>query len=394
MSTTATQSPMDFSITEDQQQLLDLAHDLCKTEIIPRREEMDEKELFPHEIFEKFTQGGMWGAMFDEEYGGLGDPFLTTLLIEVMSQYCLGVATAAGATKLGALPIEAGGTKEQKDKYLPKLASGEMIGAFGLSEPNAGSDVPNMSTVAVKKGDRYVLNGTKQWISNAGVADVYTIFAMTDKNKGARGISCFIVEKDTPGLSFGAIERKMGIRCSHTAQVIMEDMEVPEENLVGLKPNKGFIHAVHTLMASRPFIATMAVGLAQGAYLEAAKYARDREQFGKKIINFQAITHMLADMAVKIDAARLLAYRAAKYAIAKHPETAKTSAIAKYYSSEIAIQVANDAVQIHGGYGFTKDYPVEKMYRDAKILTIYEGTSQIQKNEIGAYIIKEASKLK
>ena len=386
---------LNFSISEDEQSVLDLTREICVNEVIPQRAELDEHEIFPDKIFDKFREAGLFGALFPGDYGGLGlGPFLTTLIIEVISEYCLGVGTAFGATKLGALPIEVGGTEEQKQKYIPALASGEKIAAFGLSEPGAGSDVPSMSTFAGKKRDKYVLNGTKQWISNAGVADVYTIFAISDKAKGARGITCFIVEKDTPGLSFGALERKLGIRCSHTRQVILEDVEVPEENVVGLKPNKGFVHAVQTLMASRPFIATMATGLATGAYKEAVKYAREREQFGKKIINFQALNHMLAQMLVKIEGAKLLAYRAAKYAIHRHPETAKTSAIAKYYASEIAMQVATDAVQVHGGYGFTKDYPVEKMFRDAKILTIYEGTSQIQLNEIGSYVIRDAASMK
>lgn len=389
------QSLMDFSISEEMQEVLNLTREVCIKEVVPRRAEMDEHEKFPHEVFAKFAEAGLLGTMFEEEYGGLGmGGFLTVLAVEVMSEYCLGVATSAGAIKLGALPIEHGGTPEQKKKYLTKFATGEKIAAFALTEPNAGSDVPNLQTFAVKKGDRYILNGTKQWITNAGVADVYTVFALTDKSKGPRGISCFIVEKDTKGLSFGKLENKMGIRCSHTRQVILEDVEIPEENLVGMKPNAGFIHAIKTLNSSRPFIATMGVGLAQGAYKEAVKYARQREQFGKNIINFQAVQHMLADMAVKIEGARLMAYRAAKYSMAGHPETAKYSAMAKLYSSEIAVQVCNDALQLHGGYGFTKDYPVEKMYRDSKILTIYEGTSQIQKNEIGAYVIKEAQQYK
>ena len=384
-----------FQITEDEKQVLDLTKEICENEIIPRRAEMDAKELFPTEVFAKFREAGLFGTLFEDKYGGFGaNPFVTVLVIELISEYCLGVGTSFGATKLGALPIEAGGTEEQKQKYLPSLASGEKIAAFGLSEPGACSDVPSMSTIAEKKGDHYVLNGTKQWITNAGEADLYTVFAMTNKDKGPRGITCFIIEKDHPGFSFGALENKLGIRCSHTRQLILEDCEVPEENVVGLKPNKGFIHAVKTLMASRPFIATMATGLSIGAYKEAAKYAKERSQFGKNIINFQAVNHILAQMVVKIEAARMLAYRAAKYAIHNHPDTAKTSAIAKFFASESAVQIANDAVQIHGGYGFTKDYPVEKMYRDAKILTIYEGTSQIQLNEIGAYVIKDAAQFK
>ncbi|MCS6971522.1 MAG: acyl-CoA dehydrogenase family protein [Leptospiraceae bacterium] len=386
---------LDFTITDEMQEMLEMAHEICRNEIVPRRAHMDEHEEFPHEIFKKFSEAGLFGVMFEEKYGGLGlSPFLTVLAIEVISEYCLGVATSVGAIKLGALPIEHGGTEEQKQKYIPPLARGEKIAAFALTEPNAGSDVPNLSTIAVKKGDRYILNGTKQWITNAGVADIYTVFALTDKNKGPRGISCFIVEKGMKGLSFGKLENKMGIRCSHTRQVILEDVEVPEENLVGLKPNVGFIHAFKTLVSSRPFIATMATGLATGAYKEAVKYARQRVQFGKNIITFQAVQHMLADMATKIEAARLLAYRAAKYSIAGHPEAARYSAMAKLFASETAVEVCNNALQLHGGYGFTKDYPIEKMYRDAKILTIYEGTSQIQKNEIGAYVIKDASQLK
>ncbi|HNA79771.1 MAG TPA: acyl-CoA dehydrogenase family protein [Turneriella sp.] len=388
-------SLLDFNLSDELVEIGELVREICEKEVVPRRAELDEKEAYPFEIFAKFKEAGLPGIMYDAEYGGMGvGLFAAIVFSEIVSEYCLGVNTAISATKLGALPIEHGGTEEQKKKYLSAFASGEKIGAFGLTEPNAGSDVPSLSTTAVKKGDRYVLNGVKQWISNAGVADVYTIFALTDKSKGPRGMSCFIVEKDTKGLSFGKLENKMGIRCSHTRQVILEDVEVPEENLVGLKPNRGFIHAFQTLSSSRPAVAASAVGLAVGAYKEAVKYARQREQFGKNIINFQAVQHMLADMATRIEQARLLTYRAAKYAMAGHPEAAKFSAMAKYAASETAVAVANDALQLHGGYGFTKDYPVEKMYRDAKILTIYEGTSQIQKNEIGAYIIKESANLK
>ncbi len=388
-------SLLDFNLSDELIEIGELIREICEKEVVPRRAALDEKEEYPFEIFAKFKEAGLPGIMYDAEYGGMGvGLFAAIVFSEIVSEYCLGVNTAISATKLGALPIEHGGTEEQKKKYLSAFASGEKIGAFGLTEPNAGSDVPNLSTTAVKKGDRYILNGVKQWISNAGVADVYTIFALTDKSKGPRGMSCFIVEKDTKGLSFGKLENKMGIRCSHTRQVILEDVEVPEENLVGLKPNRGFIHAFQTLSSSRPAVAASAVGLATGAYKEAVKYARQREQFGKNIINFQAVQHMLADMATRIEQARLLTYRAAKYAMAGHPEAAKYSAMAKYAASETAVAVANDALQLHGGYGFTKDYPIEKMYRDAKILTIYEGTSQIQKNEIGAYIIKESANLK
>ena len=385
---------LDFSITEEEEQAVELLHQVCKEHVLPARAELDEKEEFPFKIFDKLKEAGLFALLFAEEHGGLGfRDFTFALATEVMGEYCIGVATAFGATKLGAIPIEVGGTEEQKKKYIPPLASGDKIGAFALTEPNAGSDVPNLSTVAEKKGDRYILNGTKQWISNAGVADTYTVFALTNKEKGSRGISCFIVEKDMKGVQFGKLENKMGIRCSHTRQVILEDVEVPEENLVGLKPDRGFVHGIHTLNKSRPFIASMAVGLAQAAYNEAMKYTYERVQFNKKVISFQAVNHILSDMSVKVDSSRFLTYRAAKASEISHPQAPRYSAMAKYYASECAVQVVNDALQLHGGYGFTKDYPIEKMYRDAKILTIYEGTSQIQKNEIGAYIIKEAQKM-
>ncbi len=386
---------LDFTLPEEAEEILSLVREVSENELVPRRAEMDAKELFPTEVFAKYAEAGLFATMFDEEYGGMNlGGFMTVVVTETIGEYCLGTATSFGAVKLGALPIEHGGTKEQKQKYLPAFAAGEKLAAFGLTEPDAGSDVPNMKTTAVKKGDRYILNGTKQWITNAGQADVYSIFAITDKSKGPRGISAFIVEKDTPGLSFGKLEDKLGIRASHTRQIILEDVEVPEENLIGLKENHGFIHAVKTLNSSRPFIASMAVGLAQGAYNEALKYTRNRVQFGKSIINHQAVQHDLAEMAMRIEAARLLAYKAAKFLMVNHPEAPKYSAMAKLYASETAQFVTYNALQLHGGYGFTKDYPVEKMFRDARILTIYEGTSHIQKNEIGAYIVKEANQFR
>jgi len=387
--------PLNFTKTEEEEDVLALAREISENEIIPARAGLDAKEEFPDKIFEKFKEAGLFGALYPEEYGGLGlGGYINTLLAEVVAEYCLGVYTAFFASKLGALPIEIGGTEEQKKKYISQLASGDKIAAFGLTEPEAGSDATNVKTIAEKKGDRYILNGVKQWISNAGRADIYTIIAQTDKSKGTRGVSVFVLEKGMKGLSFGKLEDKLGIRASHTRQIIMEDVEVPEENLLGLKPGKGFIHALKTLNASRPAVAGAGVGLAMGAYKEALKYTKSRVQFEKNIINFQAVQHMLADMLTKIEAARLLTYRAARYSSIDHPDTAKYSAIAKYYSSEIAMQVATDALQLHGGYGFTKEYPVEKMFRDAKILSIYEGTSQIQKNEISTYIIKDAMKIK
>lgn len=383
---------INISLSEDEIGLRDHVREIVKNEVIPVRMELDENNTYPREVLNKFKEGGLFPALFEEEFGGLGMGMMGNIILsEEIAYGCLGVGTAFLATKLGSLPIEVGGTKEQKEKWLPLLASGEKMAAFGLTEPGAGSDVPALRTTAVKKGDKYILNGTKQWISGAGQADVYTVFALTDKQRGPRGISCFIVEKDTPGFSFGKKEDKLGIRCSETRQLIFEDCEIPEENIVGGRENNGFLHALKTLNLSRPAVAAQAVGTSQGAFDCAIRYAREREQFGVKIGSFQSIQHMLADMAMKIEASRMLTYKSAKLAEIGHKDTAKFSAMAKCFAADSAMAIATDAVQIYGGYGFTKEYPVEKYFRDAKILQIYEGTSQIQKNEIAAGLIKEAA---
>lgn len=381
-----------LSFTEEQIQLRDLVREVVKKEVIPVRMELDEKNEYPRQVLQKFREAGIFQALFDEEYGGLGMGMMGNIILsEEIAYGCLGIGTAFLATKLGSLPIEVGATEEQKKRWLPGLASGEKLAAFGLTEPGAGSDVPALSTTAVKKGDRYIINGTKQWISGAGQADYYTVFALTAKDRGPRGISCFMIEKGTKGFSFGKKEDKLGIRCSETRQLIFEDCEVPEENIVGGKENNGFLHALKTLNLSRPAVAAQAVGTAQGAFDCAIQYAREREQFGVKIATFQAIQHMLADMAIRIEASRLLTYKAAALAQIGHKDTAKFSAMAKCYASDSAMAVATDAVQIYGGYGYTKEYPAEKYFRDAKILQIYEGTSQIQRNEIAAGLVKEAA---
>ncbi|GAB4152106.1 MAG: acyl-CoA dehydrogenase family protein [Candidatus Promineifilaceae bacterium] len=381
-----------FPLTEEEEALLALTHQICRREIVPARAELDETGNFPAAILAKFREVGLFAGMFETEYGGLGlSPLMPFRIVETIAQYCLGVATTFGAsTTLAALPIKCGGTDAQKQKYLPALASGEKLGALAVTEPDAGSDVLNLSTTAVKSGDAYILNGVKQWITNAGQADIYCIFAGTG-SKG--GISCFIVEKDTPGLSFSRLENKLGIRCSHTRQVVLQDVVVPAENLIGLKPNRGLLHLLQTLARSRASVAALSVGVAAGAYHEAVKYTRQREQFGQKIIRFQALQHLLADMLVKIETARTLAYRAALYAVQQHPEANTFSAMAKCYASEIAMQVTTDAVQLHGGYGYSKEYPVEKMFRDAKILAIYEGTNQMLKNQIGDHIVRTAAQI-
>lgn len=381
-----------LSFTEDQIQLRDLVREVVRKEVIPVRMELDEKNEYPRQVLQKFREAGLFQALFEEEYGGLGMGMMGNIILsEEIAYGCLGIGTAFLATKLGSLPIEVGATDEQKKKWLPLLASGEKLAAFGLTEPGAGSDVPALSTTAVKKGDRYILNGTKQWISGAGQADYYTVFALTAKDRGPRGVSCLVVDKGTKGFSFGKKEDKLGIRCSETRQLIFEDCEVPEENIVGGKENNGFLHALKTLNLSRPAVAAQAVGTAQGAFDCAIQYAREREQFGVKIATFQAIQHMLADMAIRIEASRLLTYKAAALAQLGHKDTAKFSAMAKCYAADSAMAVATDAVQIYGGYGYTKEYPAEKYFRDAKILQIYEGTSQIQRNEIAAGLVKEAA---
>lgn len=382
-----------FPLSDEERQILDQTHKVCRQEIVPIRAELDDKAEFPDRIFDKFRAVGLFEAMFEAEYGGLGlGPLMPFRIIEAIAQYCLGVATSFGAsTSLGALPIKLGGTNEQKQKFLPELASGKCIGALAVTEPDAGSDILNLSTTAVKQGDAYILNGAKQWITNAGRADLYSVFALTGQ-KGS--LSCFIVEKGMPGLSFGKLEDKLGIRCSHTRQVILQDVRVPTENLVGLKPNRGLLHFIRTLNRSRVGVAAMAVGVATGAYQEAVKYARQRVQFGKPIIHLQAIQHILADMLIKIESARTLTYRAALYAVAERPDSGAFSAMAKCYASDVAMQVATDAIQVLGGYGYSKEYPVEKMFRDAKILAIYEGTNQMLRNQIGDHIVRTSAQWK
>jgi len=379
-----------FPLSEEEREILALTHKVCQSEIVPLRAGLDEKAEFPERVFDRFREIGLFEAMFEAEHGGLGlGPLMPSRIVETIAQYCLGVATSFGAsTCLGALPIKLGGTPAQKAKYLPGLATGKRLGALAVTEPNAGSDILSLSTTAVKKGDAYVLNGTKQWITNAGRADLYCVFAVTGQ-KG--GFSCFIVEAGTPGLSFGRLENKLGIRCSHTRQVILEDVAVPAENLVGLKPNRGLVHLLRTLNRSRVGVAAMAVGVATGAYREAVKYARQREQFGQPIIRFQVLQHMLADMWMKIEAARTLTYRAGLYAVADHPESGAFSAMAKCHASEVVMQVTTDAVQILGGNGYSKEYPVEKMFRDAKILAIYEGTNQLLRSQIADHIVRTSA---
>ncbi len=383
---------MDYFLTEDQKMIKELARQIAEEHILPVRAELDETGEFPWDIMKNLAQADMFRVFIPEQYGGLGTGALELcLVVEELSRICLGVSTTYAANALGTYPILLFGNEEQKQKYLPDIAEGKRLVAFALTEPNAGSDAGGIQTVATKDGDYYILNGRKQWITNGGEAEIYTVIALTDKSKGARGASAFIVEKGTPGFSFGKKENKMGIRASATRELIFEDCRIPKENLLG-KEGMGFIVAMKTLDQSRVGVGAQGVGVAQGAFEEAAKFAKQRIQFGQPVISFQAVQHMLADMAIQIEAARALVYSVARYIDSGAKDITKASAMAKTFATDVAMKVTVDAVQVMGGSGYMKEYPVEKMMRDAKILQIYEGTNQIQRNVIGQAIIKELTK--
>ncbi|MBF0472346.1 MAG: acyl-CoA dehydrogenase family protein [Nitrospirae bacterium] len=385
---------MDYFLNEEQQMIKDLARQIANEKIIPIRAELDEKETFPYEVVDALAKADMFGLFIPEEYGGLGKgSFELCLAVEQLSKACLGISTVYAANALGAYPILLFGTDEQKKKYLPSIATGKKLVAFGLTEANAGSDAGGIQTTAVKDGNEYILNGTKQWITNGGEASIYTIIALTDKSKGARGASAFIVEKGTPGFTFGKKEKKMGIRASSTCELVFNDCRIPAENLLSAE-GRGFLVAMKTLDQSRVGVGSQGVGVAQGGLDEAVNFASMRVQFGKPIISFQAIQHMLANMAAKTEAARALVYSVARYIDGGAKDFSKVSAMAKVFATDTAMEVTVDAVQIMGGSGYMKDYPVEKMMRDAKILQIYEGTNQIQRNVIGQCIFKEVVKNK
>ena len=385
---------MDYFLTEEQQMIRDLARQIAETKVVPARAELDENETFPHELMKDLAQSDLFGIVIPEEYGGLGLGCLANCLaVEELSRACCGVATTFAASGLGAYPILLNGSEEQKQTYLPRIASGESLAAFGLTESNAGSDAGGIQTTAVPDGDDYVINGTKQWITNGGEADIYTVVAVTDKTKGPRGATAFIVEKTDPGFSFGKKERKMGIRASTTRELIFEDCRIPKDRVIR-KPGAGFLITMKTFDNSRPGVGAQAVGLAQGALDEAVKYAKTRIQFEVPIITFQAVQHMLADMAVSVEAARALVYSVARYLDSSPKDASKASAMAKVFPTDVAMKVTTDAVQVLGGSGYMREYPVEKMMRDAKILQIYEGTNQIQRNIIGQALNKEYTRMK
>ncbi|NQU17940.1 MAG: acyl-CoA dehydrogenase [Candidatus Saganbacteria bacterium] len=383
---------LDYGLNEEQLMIRDLTRKISLEKVLPVREELDEKGEFPHEIMKVFAESDVCGLYIPEEYGGTGLGELAfCLATEEISRICGGVGVTFAASALGAAPILLFGSDEQKKKYLPDIASGKKLAAFGLTEANAGSDAAGMETTARKEGDHYVLNGTKQWITNGGEAEIYAVIAITDKKKGSRGATAFIVEKGTPGFDFGKKENKMGIRCSATRELVFQDCKIPKENVIA-KEGMGFIVAMKTLDMTRPGIGAQAVGIAQGALDEAIKYAKQRVQFGKPIITLQAIQHMLADMATQIEAARALVYSVARAIDNGVKSFTKEAAMCKLMASDTAMRVTTDAVQILGGYGYMKEYPVEKMMRDAKITQIYEGTNQIQRNQIGLGLIKESAR--
>ncbi|MGI6198539.1 MAG: acyl-CoA dehydrogenase family protein [Candidatus Cloacimonadaceae bacterium] len=380
---------MDYFLTEDQIEMRDLARRIAIEKMQPLSEKYDEEGIFPWDIVEVMKQSDFFAILIPEEYDGISGKVMDLAVVtEELCAVDAGIALAFGATGLGMYPILISGSEEQKQKYLPIIASGEQLCAFALTEANAGSDAGGIETTARKEGDNYVLNGTKQWITNGGEAGIYTVFAMTDKTKGARGASCFIVEKGTPGFSFGKKENKMGIRASATRELIFEDCVVPAENMIG-REGTGFLTAMKVFDKSRPMVGAQAVGIARGALEVAVKYSKERHQFGKPISSFQGVQYMLADMATQVEAARALVYQTARMVDAGAKNYSKESAMCKYFASDVAMKVTTDAVQVLGGYGYMKEYPVEKMMRDAKILQIYEGTNQIQRGIVAAQLLKE-----
>ena len=379
---------MNFTLTKEQELVRQMVRDFAVNEVKPIAAEIDVTERFPMENVKKMGELGMMGIPFPTEFGGAGGDVLSYILaVEELSKVCATTGVILSAhTSLCASLINENGTPEQKEKYLRDLCTGNKIGAFGLTEPGAGTDAAGQQTTAVLDGDNYILNGSKIFITNGGVADTFIIFAMTDKSKGTKGISAFIVEKGFPGFSIGKKEDKLGIRASSTTELIFENCVVPKENLIG-REGKGFGIAMKTLDGGRIGIAAQALGIAEGALDEAIKYMKERKQFGRPIAAFQGLQWMVAEMSTKIEAARFLVYKAAWLKENKQPYSVD-AARAKLYAAEVAMDVTTKAVQLFGGYGYTKEYPVERMMRDAKITEIYEGTSEVQKMVISGSLLK------
>ena len=377
---------MKFHFNQDEQDVLDMLHDFCLKEVAPIAAEIDETERFPEETWHKLADMGMMGIAYPEEVGGAGMSYVTYIgACEELAKHCATTSVMVSAhSSLCCWPISEYGTEAQKEKYLSKLCSGEWLGAFGLTEPGAGTDAAMQKTVAEDKGDHWVLNGSKIFITNAGFANVFVVFAMTDKSLGTKGISAFIVERDFPGFKVGSHEKKMGIRGSSTCELVFEDCIVPKENLLG-EVGKGFKIAMTTLDGGRIGIGAQALGIAQAAIDECVKYTKERVQFGKRISQFQNTQFQLADMQAKLDGARLLIYRAAQ-AKQDHEPYSHLAAMGKLMASEVASDVTRRALQLVGGYGYTREYPFERFMRDAKITEIYEGTSEVQRMVISGWM--------
>ncbi len=383
---------LDYGLSEEQRAIRDLARSIADNEIRPVAAEYDRTAEFPWPVVRTLAAADLFGVFVDDQYGGIAGASRTlnmVLVTEELSKACGGIALAFAGTALGALPIILSGSDDLKDRFLGDIAAGRRLAAFALTEPQAGSDAGGIRTTATRDGDHYVLNGTKLWITGGGEAEIYTCIVMTNPAKGPRGASAIVVEKGTPGFAFGKKEDKMGIRASATRELIFENCRVPAENLIG-KEGTGFITAMRTFDASRPGVAAQALGIAQGALDLAVDYAIGRRQFGSPVSSFQGLRFLLADMATKVEAARALIYATARH-IDSGPKERPTmySAMAKCFASDIAMEVTTDAVQVFGGYGYMRDYPIEKYMRDAKITQIYEGTNQIQREEIGKVLIGE-----
>ncbi len=379
---------MNFNLNKKQALFQQMIRSFAEKEVKPLAAEIDEQERFPMETVEKMAKIGIMGIPIPVEYGGAGgDNVMYSIAVEELSRVCgtTGVVVSAH-TSLCVAPIFENGTDEQKGKYLPKLCSGEWIGAFGLTEPNAGTDAAMQQTTAVADGDNFIINGSKIFITNAGYADVYVIFAMTDKSKGNKGITAFIIEKGTPGFSIGKKEKKLGIRGSATCELIFENVVISKDQMLG-KEGKGFGIAMKTLDGGRIGIASQALGIAQGAMDETVKYTKERKQFGRSIAQFQNTQFQMADLETKVQAARLLV-RSAAFKKDMHVPFSNDAAMCKLFAAETAMEVTTKCVQFHGGYGYTREYPVERMMRDAKITEIYEGTSEVQRMVIAANLFK------
>ena len=381
---------LDYGLSEEQTFIRDCAREIADRKIRPVSAHHDETGEFPWDVIKALAAADLCGVYIDEQYGGLGgtSPILNMVLVtEELSKACGGIALAFAATGLGSIPIIVSGSEEQKEKYLTEVAAGRQLAAFGLTEASAGSNVAGMQTRAVKDGDHYIINGTKQWITNGGVADINTVFAVTAPHKGPRGISAFIIEKGTPGFTYGKKENKLGIRASATCELVFQDCRVHKSQLLG-KEGTGFITAMKTFDMSRPGVASQAVGIASGALDLAVEFANNRKQFGVPVSSFQGLRFLLADMAMKVESSRALVYATARH-IDSHPGERYTlySAMSKCFASDMAMSVTTDAIQVFGGHGYMREYPIEKYMRDAKITQIYEGTNQIQRDEISKVLV-------